>query len=429
MKKISVAAQFGNLYSEKMKNSDGLALLFWANKAKSDQNGEMPVYARVTIMGKRAEISLRKRVAPEKWDAKAGMMKGNNEDARAFNKQIFSVDTDLRELFEQFKQNGYRCTADELKNRYLQEETRVSYKLLLEVFDHHNQEVAALVGKDLVKATLTKYETIRSKVSDYILYRYNRPDIHLDQLEYSFITGFEHYLKTQQGISHNVTMAYIKRIKRVVNMAVDNGWLAISPISKYVCTSKKTARTELEAEELNALEEKHFEIERLEEVKDCYLFSCYTGYAFIDACKLSTEHLVKGGDGEFWIMTSRTKSKIAANVPLLPQALAIIEKYQDHPIRKVQGRLLPMKSNQKMNAYLKEIADICGINKKLTTHTARHTFATTVTLENDVPIETVSKMLGHTKITTTQIYARIKEKKVSRDMMALRDKLNQATER
>lgn len=406
-----------------MKNSDGLALLFWANKAKSDQNGEMPVYARVTIMGKRAEISLRKKVAPEKWDAKAGMMKGNSEDARAFNKQIFNVDTDLREIYDQYKQSGYRCTAEELKNKYQQEETQVSCKLLLEVFDHHNQEVAALVGKDLVKATLTKYETIRSKVADYILHRYNRPDILLDQIEYSFITGFEHYLKTQQSISHNVTMAYIKRVKRVLNMAVDNGWLVSSPISKYVCTSKKTARTELEADELLALEEKHFAVGRLEEVKDCYLFSCYTGYAFIDACKLSAEHLVKGSDGELWIMTSRTKSKIAANVPLLPKALAIIEKYQDHEVRQVHGRLLPMKSNQKMNAYLKEIADLCGISKKLTTHTARHTFATTVTLENDVPIETVSKMLGHTKITTTQIYARIKEKKVSRDMQQLRERL------
>jgi site-specific recombinase XerD len=407
-----------------MKNSDSFAILFWANKAKKDQNGTLPVYARVTIAGKRAEISLKKKVMPEKWDARSGFMKGSGEETRSFNKFLISVDTELRDLYFQFKQNGRPCTAERLKNKYLKEDEPVARKQLLEVFAYHNEEVAALVGKDLVKATLTKYQTIRSKVADYITYRYQGIDLFLDELEYNFITGFEHYMKTQQLISHNVVMAYIKRIKRVVNMAVDNGWLTSSPIRKYVCTSKKTARTELEAEELAALEEKHFEVERLEEVKDCYLFSCYTGYAFIDACKLSAEHVVKGSDGELWIMTSRTKSKIAANVPLLPQALAIIEKYQDHPIRKVQGRLLPMKSNQKMNAYLKEIADLCGINKKLTTHTARHTFATTVTLENDVPIETVSKMLGHTKITTTQIYARIKEKKVSRDMIALRNKLN-----
>jgi site-specific recombinase XerD len=161
----------------------------------------------------------------------------------------------------------------------------------------------------------------------------------------------------------------------------------------------------------------------LEEVKDCYLFSCYTGYAFIDACKLGPQNLVKRQDGEMWIVTDRTKSKITANVPLLPQAMAIINKYKTHKQCMMNQQLLPMKSNQKMNAYLKEIADICGIAKKLTTHTARHTFATTVTLENDVPIETVSKMLGHTKVTTTQIYARIKEKKISRDMKLLKDKL------
>ncbi|PJJ83295.1 site-specific integrase [Mucilaginibacter auburnensis] len=406
-----------------MKNSDSFAILFWANKAKKDQNGTLPVYARVTIAGKRAEISLKKKVMPEKWDARSGFMKGSGEEARSFNKFLVSVDTELRDLYFQFKQNGRSCTAERLKNKYLHAEEPLARKQLLEVFTYHNEEVAALVGKDLVKATLTKYETIRTKVADYIAHRYQCNDLFLDELEYNFITGFEHYMKTQQLVSHNVVMAYIKRIKRVVNMAVDNGWLAASPIRKYVCTSKKTARTELEAEELAALEEKHFEVERLEEVKDCYLFSCYTGYAFIDACKLSVEHLVKGSDGEYWVMTSRTKSKIAANVPLLPQALAIIDKYRAHPIRKIQGRLLPMKSNQKMNAYLKEIADLCGINKKLTTHTARHTFATTVTLENDVPIETVSKMLGHTKITTTQIYARIKEKKVSKDMKLLREKL------
>lgn len=408
-----------------MKTTDSFAVLFWANKSKTDLNGTMPVYARVTVLGRRAEISLKKRVLPEKWDAKCGFMKGSGEEARAFNKFLVSVDTDLRNIYFQFKQDGIQCTAEEIKYKY--GHVNVIRKSLLEVFDHHNREVADLVGKDLVKGTLTKYVTIRSKVADYLAHRYQRKDIFLDQLEYSFITGFEHYLKTEQSISHNVVMAYIKRVKRVMNMAVDNQWLSMNPFRKFVCTSKKTSRVELEAEELAILEEKHFEAERLEEVKDCYLFSCYTGYAFVDACKLGPQSLVKRQDGEMWIVTDRTKSKITANVPLLPQALAIINKYKTHKQCVMNQQLLPMKSNQKMNAYLKEIADICGITKKLTTHTARHTFATTVTLENDVPIETVSKMLGHTKITTTQIYARIKEKKISRDMKLLKEKLSRSS--
>jgi site-specific recombinase XerD len=219
-------------------------------------------------------------------------------------------------------------------------------------------------------------------------------------------------------------MSYIKRVKRIVNIAVDNKWLAASPFKEFVCTSKKTTRTELEEQELKALREKRFTVSRLTEVRDCYLFSCYTGYAFVDAYKLTSHNIVTGNDGEVWIVTDRTKSKIDASVPLLPQAAEIIEKYKDHPYCVINNRLLPMKSNQKMNAYLKEIAGLCGIEKNLTTHTARHTFATTVTLENGVPIETVSKMLGHTKITTTQIYARVKRKKISQDMKILKEKLS-----
>jgi len=295
---------------------------------------------------------------------------------------------------------------------------------LLEVFDEHNRQMAELVGKQIVKATSVKYETIRSKVSEYIIFKFNKKDILLDKLEYSFITGFEHYLKANQSISHNVVMSYIKRVKRIVNIAVDNKWIAVNPFKKFVCTTKKTSRTELEEGELHILQEKKFAVSRLEEVKDCYLFSCYTGYAFVDAYKLTRGNIVTGIDGEIWIVTDRTKSKIEASVPLLPQAIAIIEKYKDHPVCVSENRLLPMKSNQKMNAYLKEIAALCGIEKNLTTHTARHTFATTITLQNDVPIETVSKMLGHTKITTTQIYARVKRKKISQDMKMLRSRLS-----
>jgi site-specific recombinase XerD len=183
------------------------------------------------------------------------------------------------------------------------------------------------------------------------------------------------------------------------------------------------ARIELTEEEIQRLTEKKFKVKRLEEVRDCFLFSCYTGYAFVDSFKLSKDNIVTGKDNELWINTSRTKTEITANVPLLPQAIAIINKYREHEACIVNHKLLPLKSNQKMNAYLKEIADLCDIEKNLTAHVARHTFATTVTLENDVPIESVSKMLGHTKITTTQIYARVKEKKVGRDMQALKLKM------
>lgn len=404
-----------------MKTSNNLSVLIWANKSKANSSGLCPLYARITYLGKRAEISLTLKVDPDKWDPKIGFVKGNNPDAKRINSEIVNIKTAVIQAHDELKRVDEFITAEKIKSKYMGEEK--TQRMLLEVFDEHNTKLEELIGKGIVKATHTKYVTIRDKVSDFIAFKFKRTDVYLETLSYSFITDFEHYLKVKQHISHNVVMSYIKRVKRIVVLSVNNRWLSHNPFAAFVCTTKKVERTELEEEELQVLENKKFKIPRLEEVKDCYLFSCYTGYAFVDAQKLEPGHLVKGTDGELWINTERTKSKIEANVPLLQKALSIINKYKNHPQCLATNRLLPMKSNQKMNAYLKEIADLCGLEKNLTTHTARHTFATTVTLENDVPIESVSKMLGHTKITTTQLYARVKEKKVSRDMKTLKRKL------
>jgi site-specific recombinase XerD len=404
-----------------MKSTQRFSVLIWTDKRKADSQGNVPLYARITYLGKRAEISIGRKIDPKKWDAESGYVRGAGQDIKDLNNHLIQVSNDIYAAYYELNRSEDFITAEIIKARYTGEGQ--ARKMLLEVFDEHNKQMSELVGKDIVKGTLTKYITIREKVYDYIQYRYKKNDIYLNTLEYSFITGFEHYLKTEQSISHNVVMSYIKRVKRVINIAVDNKYIPASPFKEFVCTSKRTVRTELEEQELKALKEQRFTVTRLEEVRDCYLFSCYTGYAFVDAHKLTPHNVITGNDGEVWIVTDRTKSKIDASVPLLPQAAEILKKYKDHPFCVANNRLLPMKSNQKMNAYLKEIAGLCGIEKNLTTHTARHTFATTVTLENGVPIETVSKMLGHTKITTTQIYARVKRKKISQDMKMLREKL------
>lgn len=405
-----------------MKSTQRFSVLIWTDKRKADSQGNVPLYARITYLGKRAEISIGRKIDPKRWDAESGYVRGAGQDVKDLNSHLIQVSNDIYAAYYELNRSEDFITAEMIKARYTGEGQ--ARKMLLEVFDEHNKQMSDLVGKDIVKGTLTKYITIRDKVSDYIQYRYKKNDIYLNTLEYSFITGFEHYLKTEQSISHNVVMSYIKRVKRVINISVDNKYIPASPFKEFVCTSKRTVRTELEEQELKALRDKRFTTTRLDEVRDCYLFSCYTGYAFVDAHKLTPHNVITGNDGEVWIVTDRTKSKIDASVPLLPQAAEIIEKYRDHPFCVTNNRLLPMKSNQKMNAYLKEIASLCGIEKNLTTHTARHTFATTVTLENGVPIETVSKMLGHTKITTTQIYARVKRKKISQDMRILKDKLS-----
>ena len=305
-------------------------------------------------------------------------------------------------------------TAEKIKQKYTGEGT--IHRMLLEVFDEHNNKLEKLLDKDFVRATLTKYKTVRKKTAEYIQFRYKKPDLYLEAIDYSFVTGLEMYLKTEDKIEHNTAMRYIKNLKKIINLAVNNQWMSHNPFNLFKCTYNKVNRVELEWEEINQLAAYHFKVKRLAEVRDTFLFCCYTGYAFVDVDKLTPQHVVTGADGVTWIKTTRTKTAIEANVPLIPQAIEIIERYKDHDARIVENRLLPVKSNQKMNAYLKEIGDLAGIEKVLTTHIARHTFATTVTLENDVPLETVSKMLGHTKLTTTQIYAKMKDKKVNRDM-------------
>jgi len=407
-----------------MKNSKSFSVLFWTNKAKADSNGLVPLYARVTVEGKRAEISLKKKLNLKKWDARTGFMKGNGDEVRVTNRYINEISNELFQIYTAFNRNGENFSADDIKIKFTgQALVELPSKSLLEIFDEHNQEIESLVGKDYVKATVTKYKTIRGKVSAFVLKNYKKSDMLLEELDFTFISQFEKYLKVQEGIEHNTVMSYIKRLKRILSIAVNNKWITHNPFLAFKCTTRKIARAHLSELELSMLSSKELKIKRLEEVRDCFLFSCYTGYAFVDAQKLTPAHIHRRNDDEYWIETSRTKTAIVANVPLLPQALAIIKKYKDSEWCVATNKLLPIKSNQKMNAYLKEIADLCEIDKNLTTHVARHTFATTVTLGNDVPIETVSKMLGHTKITTTQIYARVQENKISRDMAALKRKL------
>lgn len=404
-----------------MKNAQKFAVLIWADKRKTDSQGMVPLYARITYLTKRTEISLGRKVDPKKWDVESGYLRGNGQDARDVNACINDSIYGIRRAFEDLKRIEEFITAEKIKRKFTGEEEK--HRMLLEVFDEHNADLEKLLDKDFVRATLTKYKTVRKKTAEYILWRYKKPDVYLESIDYSFVTGLEMYLKTEDKIEHNTAMRYIKNLKKIINLAVNHQWMSHNPFNLFKCTYNKVNRVELEWEEIHQLAEYNFKVKRLAEVRDTFLFCCYTGYAFVDVDKLTPQHVVTGTDGVTWIKTTRTKTAIEANVPLIPQAIEIIERYAGHDTRLIENRLLPVKSNQKMNAYLKEIGDLAGIEKVLTTHIARHTFATTVTLENDVPLETVSKMLGHTKLTTTQIYAKMKDKKVNRDMQALKARL------
>ncbi|MEO2052603.1 MAG: site-specific integrase [Allomuricauda sp.] len=296
-------------------------------------------------------------------------------------------------------------------------------KMLLELFDEHNQQMEKLIDIEFALGTYKRYHTTRTHVAEFIKSELRKSDIPVRDVDLKFIKGFEYFLKVTKKCNHNSALKYVNNFKKIIRMAVAHEWISKDPFYNYKVQFKTVEREFLSKEELQTLVDKEIEGERLNVVRDMFVFCCYTGLSYIDVQKLHPDHIVKHIDGTFWIKSKRTKTKSRLGIPLLPTAVGILEKYQDHP-KVVNGDcVLPVLSNQKSNAYLKEIADLCSIKKNLTTHLARHTFATTVTLSNGVPIETVGQMLGHKNLRTTQHYAKIIDRKVSEDMAVLKNKL------
>ena len=409
-----------------MKTVQIYSVNFLIKKSKV-KNGLAPIYCRIAVDGKRAEIALKQAIPPNKWSIKASRAIGSSEESRLINNHIDILRNKLLHYHNQLLLENKPISAMKLKNGLLGKGTK--QHTLLTTFQYHNERIKEVVGLDIQLATYVKYETVRKKLEAFVKETYHESGITLNELTYSFITDFEFFLKTKERIGHNTAMKYIHCFRKVIHMSVKNGWMERNPFVSYKTTIHAVKRDQLTLEEIDKLKKKSLHCERLEEVRDIFIFCCYTGYAYIDVKKLTREDLVTGIDGEKWIFTERTKTSITSNVPLLPEALKIVRKYEDNPYCRNHNKLLPVKSNQKMNAYLKEIAAITGVKKNLTMHMARHTFATTITLSNGVPIETVSKMLGHNRLATTQIYAKVLENKVSEDMNTLRSKLGEAQQR
>lgn len=398
------------------------SVLFWfLSNRISKKTGEAPIMARITVNGKRAEISTGKKVVPEKWNVSAGRVRGTGEQARIINRHLDKIRVKLDKIHDRLQEEDQFISAQSIKNIYLGKTNK--QHSLLELFRHHNSQMKAQLGKEYSQGTLERYETTLKHLERFIKHQYQRDDYMLRELKYAFIADFEFYLKSVKNIGHNTTMKYLSYFKKIVFLALKNEWIERDPFARFEMTLKEVKKGYLTKEELSDLYQKEFQVERLEQVRDIFLFCCYTGLAYADVKKLTPEHISKGLDGEYWIFVERTKTGSSSNVPLLPQASELMEKYQDHPETVNSGHLLPVISNQKMNAYLKEIANLCGITKNITFHMARHTFATTVTLSNGVAIETVGNMLGHKNLKTTQVYAKVVQEKVSEDMKALKEKL------
>ena len=294
-------------------------------------------------------------------------------------------------------------------------------KSILEMFEEHNNRMDRLVGKDYSFRTLQRYKTSKKHLAAFISSSFKLKDYPVKDIDTKFINSFIYYLKTELSLSHNSALKYLSYFKKIVRVAYANGWLEKDPFYNFKLKVQVIDREFLTKDEIIKIMEKEFTIPRMEQVRDVFLFSCYTGLAYVDVFKLTPDDIIKGIDGNKWIKTKRTKTKTLSSIPILPVAEKLIEKYED--LESPTGKLLPVYSNQKTNSYLKEIADSCGIKKNLTFHMARHTFATTVTLSNGVPIESVSKMLGHRSLKTTQHYAKILDEKLSEDMNQLKERI------
>lgn len=406
------------------------SILFYPRGNDIDKNGNAPIYLRITVNGKRSEFSIKRKVLLSRWNSEAGKVRGTTIDIRELNKYMDTIKVKIYKIQETLSENQELVTADIIKNIYLGK--GIKHKMLLEIFQNHNDKIERLVGKEFAPGTIERYKTAKKHVSDYINLEYQTTDIPVKDVDHKFISGLEYYLKTERKCAHNTAIKYVTNFKKIIRIAFANDWIQKDPFVNWKAKLRQVEREFLTEEEIQKMVEKELHTERLDQVKDIFLFSCFTGLAYADVKKLSRNDIVIGIDGDKWIKIKRSKTDTRSSIPLLPTAIDILKKYDDHPDVSNKGRLLPVLSNQKMNAYIKEIAILCKITKNLTFHLARHTFATTVTLSNGVPIESVSKMLGHKSLRTTQHYAKILDRKVSEDMKVLKAKMqasNQVVER
>ena len=403
---------------------DLLSILFYIRKKGTSNPSKGTIYLRITVNGKRAEVSTMRKVSLSKWNAKANKVIGYTIEAKQTNRQLDVIKNRIYEIF----QNQVNDEMDIVSALTIRDEfigTNKSRKLILQMIEEHNLRMERLVGKDYSFRTLQRYKTTKKHLAKYNKESFGLVDYPLKKIDVKYINGFIYFLKAEQNLSHNSALKYVAYFKKIIRVAFANGWLDKDPFYNFKLRPQTIDKEFLSNDELVKLIQCDFSIQRLEHVRDVFIFSCYTGLAYVDVEKLIEDDIVIGMDGRRWIKVNRTKTKTLSSIPILPIAEQILSKYAS--LTKIDIKLLPVYSNQRTNGYLKEIADLSGITKKLTFHMARHTFATTVTLSNGVPIESVSKMLGHKSLKTTQHYAKILDTKLSEDMKNLRIRFENET--
>lgn len=392
----------------------------YVKEARKDSNGEAPIYLRITINGERAEISTGKEIRPDLWDKASERVAGRSEAARTINA---SLNTLLGKVEKYY--SGLDTKDERISVHQIMDEVRgkgANQMTLVQAYDNHINKMEELIGVDFALNTIKRYKSSLVGLKDFMKNNLSKLDVRLIDLNNQFIEGYHTYLKVTKGLKQNSAAKDIKNLIRVINKAVINKWISKYPFQGFSCNFKDANRGFLNQEEIDKIYSKDLTIKRLDQVRDLFIFQIYTGLSFSDMAELNTDKIEIGINGGRWITLNRKKTGTRSSIPLLPRAEEILEKYKVDAKSVIKGKILPIISNQRMNGYLKELADLCEINKNLTSHIARHTFATTVTLTQGVPIETVSKMLGHSNLRTTGIYAKVVDRKIADDMKALLEK-------
>lgn len=398
------------------------SLLFYMKKAKNKPEFST-IYLRITVKGRRSEISTGQTILTSLWCPESGKLKGNGQQAKAINSLLDNYKLKVFSIYNELIFANKEVTAETLKNRFLGIDEKAI--TIVEVFKDHNKMVFSLIGKSYSFGTWKRYETSLNHTIEFMKWKYNVSDMEVKNIKPEFISFYDLWFRTIRNCCNNTSVKYLKNFRKIIKFCLDNEWINKDPFINYKTKLQPVDKNFLNEEQLESIINKEFKSERLSLVRDIFIFSCFTGLAYVDIKNLKYDDISTNISGTRFIKIKRTKTKVEASIPLLPIAENILSKYKNNPKCLNQNLVLPILSNQKMNEYLKEIADLCEITVELTFHCARHTFATTVTLNNGVPIETVSKMLGHSSIRMTQHYAKILDSKVSNDMNILKEKLAQ----
>lgn len=396
-----------------MRNS--FKVSFFIKKNQLLKNGDAAVSLRITVNGQREELRTKKSINPALWSQAKECSRARDKVSRDLNEYILDSKMKLINIYRELEESGKSISATIIKNKFfgMDDEDR---KTLIAFFNEHNEKCRQLIGIDYVDITVRRYECCARYLKELIQKKYGEDDLLLKEVKGELVREFEFFMKTEKGCQQNTVIRYMKCFKKVINLAIANEYITRNPFVGIKFHEVPVNKEFLTLEELNRLSEKEFEIDRLELVRDVFLFCCFFGLAFIDVYNLRKEHLVTDNNENLWIRKIREKTNNMCNIPLLTIPKQILDKYEDHPHCQVKGVLLPVMCNQKMNSYLKEIAHLCGITKNLTTHTARHTAASVVFLANDVSLPNVAKMLGHSSTRMTQHYAKVLDSSIIRDM-------------